>query len=82
MKDKEGGKMKSMIVEKEEIRVDRYPRLMKLCPYNNMVVLFSGDKQGIVVHSPASNDREIGYQSSTWDMTQFETFNKAVLLQN
>ncbi len=55
-----------------------FPKLM----FNNdIIVLFSKEEEGMIVHSN-DIDYRIGYFKDTWAMEFFEDFNERLILKN
>lgn len=58
----------------------KFPCLMKA--EDNLVVLFSANKTGVVLVNDDDEENKIGEYSCIWDMQCFEPFNGEITLEN
>lgn len=74
--------MKSVIKENKTEQVNEYPKLMRYKKTNEIfIVLFIGDKTGIVV-CDSNNEWGIGYYFKEWVEESFTPFNGTIELSN
>lgn len=72
--------MQSEIRTREKRKLVRFPKLMR-SKINGTIVLFSGEKMGMVVYTEAHGNF-IGEFTSDWAMCNFVDFDESVLLSN
>ena len=57
----------------------KYPRMMKH-KEKEVIVLFHGEKEGIVIHSRGSKQYPIGYTSNNWNLGYFKEWKGEVVI--
>jgi len=73
--------MKVEVNEKEKTVEIEYPRLMKTTHRGNLIVLFTGKSDGIVV-CPHPEYELFEFKKDWWDMDCFEPFYGTITLIN
>ena len=71
--------MKAVINEKET-PVHNYPCIMIASKSTDIIVLFSGNADGVIVGNP--NSIPIGFRKTDWDMSKFIPFTGTITLSN
>ena len=67
------------VSEAQEPKESEYPKLMKRCD-NDLVVLFTSENDGVVLIS--SDYYELGYSSDDWENSAFKEYTGTLLLSN
>ena len=73
--------MKSVINEKQDVKIEKpFPKLMRSINTNS-VVLFKDNKKGTIIFETASSEH-LGYFCGSWDMDVFTDFEGEIALSN
>lgn len=71
--------MQSKIVEKKVVEVQKYPCIKSYKDNKNLVVLFYGERSGVVVYSDYGRE---GEHATYWEEDKFIPFNGTIELSN
>ena len=63
-------------------KTQTFPCLMEYYGDGNFIVLFANPTKGTVVHAEENSPHEVGFVSSTWEISMFEPFDKIIQLSN
>jgi len=75
--------MTSIMTKKHVDRPPRsYPYIMQCRTDSDLLVMFTGNNEGMIIHKGKFDDRPLFRSNSDWNMELFDLYDDAIILQN